>query len=127
MCFIIRHKTVFSLKTVRAERTVQDIINFIHQHIYSKKALKIEQIARHLHRSKDHLTLYFRQQTGITLKEYISSYKLELVKTRLLYSKLSIAGIAAELDFTDESHLNKLFKRKFGITASAFRKRAGDA
>ena len=119
----IRRQSTFSLKTARAERVVQDIINFIHQNIYSKDALRIENIARHFHKSKDHISLYFKQQTGTTLKKYISAYKLQLVKTRLLYSDLSIASIAAELDFTDESHLNKLFKKKFDVTASAFRRK----
>lgn len=120
----IRRQSIFSLKTARAERVVQDIINFIHQNIYSKDALRIENIARHFHKSKDHISLYFKQQTGTALKEYISAYKLQLVKTRLLYSDLSIASIAAELDFTDESHLNKLFKKKFDVTASAYRKKS---
>jgi AraC family L-rhamnose operon regulatory protein RhaS len=120
----IRRQSIFPLKTPRAERVVQGIINFIHQNIYDKEALRIDNIARNFHKSKDHISLYFKQQTGTTLKEYISAYKLQLVKTRLLYSDLSIASVAAELDFTDESHLNKLFKRKFAVTASAFRKKA---
>lgn len=119
----IRRQVIFPLKTQRAQKTVQDIINFIHQHIYNKEGLRIENIARHFYKSKDHISLYFKTQTGITLKDYILSYKLQLVKTRLLYSDLTIASIADELDFTDESHLNKLFKRKFAMTASAFRKK----
>ncbi|HEY4934987.1 MAG TPA: AraC family transcriptional regulator, partial [Puia sp.] len=118
----IRRQVIFPLKTQRAEKTVQDIINFIHQHIYNKEPLRIENIARHFHKSKDHISLYFKTQTGITLKDYILTYKLQLVKTRLLYSDLTIASVAAEMDFTDESHLNKLFKDKLGITASAYRK-----
>ncbi|HVU94681.1 MAG TPA: AraC family transcriptional regulator [Puia sp.] len=123
----IRRQLIFPLKTPRAERMVQGIVNFVHQHIYDKEALKVKNIAHHFHKSKDHISLYFKQQTGTTLKEYISAYKLQLVKTRLLYSELSISGVAAELDFTDESHLNKLFKRRFGVTASAYRKKAKGA
>jgi AraC family L-rhamnose operon regulatory protein RhaS len=119
----IRRQVIFPLKTQRAQRAVQDIINYIHQHIYNKELLRIENIARHFHKSKDHISLYFKTQTGITLKDYILTYKFQLVKTRLLYSDLTIASVAAELDFTDESHLNKLFKDKLGITASAFKKK----
>ena len=38
-------------------------------------------------------------------------YKLKLVENRLLHSEMRINEIAAELGFTDESHLNKLFKK----------------
>ena len=82
----------------------------------------IVRFARHFHKSKDHLSLYFKKQTGITIKEYITEYKMRLVRTRLLYSDLTIAAIAAELDFTDESHLNKVFRRKYAMTATAYRK-----
>jgi AraC family transcriptional regulator, L-rhamnose operon regulatory protein RhaS len=119
----IKHQIIFPLKTERAQKTVQEIINYTHQHIYNKELLRIENIARYFHKSKDHISFYFKKQTGITLKNYILSYKLQLVKTRLLYSDLTIASVAAEMDFTDESHLNKLFKDKLGITASAYRKK----
>jgi AraC-like DNA-binding protein len=117
----IQEQSIFQLKTGRALRVVREITNYIHQNIYNKENIKVENIARYFHKSKDHISLYFRKQTGTTLKSYIVSYKLELAKTRLLYSDLIISSIAAELDFTDESHLNKLFKKKFGITSKQYR------
>jgi len=119
----IHTHSIFPVKTKRAERVVRDIINYIHQNIYNKENIKIENIARRFYKSKDHISLYFKKQAGITLKDYILSYKLELAKTRLLYSDLPVASIASELDFADESHLNKLFKSKLGVTANAYRKR----
>jgi len=112
----------FPVKTVRAQRVVREIVNYIHQHIYDKEYIRVENIAKHFHKSRDHMSLYFKRQAGITLKEYILSYLLELAKTRLLYSDLPISRIASELNFTDESHLNKIFKKRMGISPNAFRK-----
>jgi AraC-like DNA-binding protein len=81
----------------------------------------VEKIAAHFHKTKDYLSLYFKKQTGENLKDFIINYKLELIKTRLSYSNRTISEIAAELGFTDESHLNKTFKKKFGVTASKYR------
>ena len=47
------------------------------------------------------------------MQQYIIKYKLKLVENRLLHSEMRINEIAAELGFTDESHLNKLFKNIF--------------
>lgn len=47
---------------------------------------------------------------------------MELILTRLKYSDLPISEIAGELNFTDESHLNKTFKAEFGETTKQFRK-----
>lgn len=48
-------------------------------------------------------------------------YKLELVKARLLYTDLTISQIVFELNFTDESHLNKVFKKKYRMTAKQYK------
>lgn len=52
----------------------------------------------------------FKKQTGETLQQYISNYKLRLIETRLLHSDMRISEIAYELNFADESHLNKPLK-----------------
>lgn len=47
---------------------------------------------------------------------------MKLVENRLLHSEMRIYEIVTELGFTDESHLNKLFKKYRGCTPSSFRK-----
>ena len=101
---------------------VHEITAFIQQHIYNKEAIKLEKLAANFHKTSDHLNRYFKQQTGSTIKEYISKYKMSLVQTRLKHSNLTISQIADELGFTDESHLNKVFKISFGMTVSQYRK-----
>ncbi|WP_315823771.1 helix-turn-helix domain-containing protein [Paraflavitalea speifideaquila] len=61
--------------------------------------------------SLHYLGRYFKKQTGETLQQYITHYKLRLIEARLLHSDRRIGEIAAELQFTDESHLNRLFKK----------------
>ncbi|MGF7079619.1 AraC family transcriptional regulator [Mucilaginibacter sp. UYCu711] len=100
---------------------MQDITAYIHQHIYDKELLTMEAIASCFNKSPDYVSVYFKKMASIPLKEYILQYKLNLVKTRLLYSDLNISEIAYELGFTDESHLNKTFKKHSQMTASQFR------
>mgnify|MGYP002445661599 FL=1 len=47
---------------------------------------------------------------------------MKLVENRLLHSEMRISEIVVELGFTDESHLNKLFKKYKGCSPSTFRK-----
>jgi AraC family L-rhamnose operon regulatory protein RhaS len=117
----IRQQVLYPLKRVRTQQMIHEIINYVQQNIYYNDLIKAEQIADHFHKTKDYISLYFKKQTGVNLKDFIINYKLELVKTRLLYSDLTISEIAAELGFTDESHLNKTFKKKFGQTANHYR------
>ncbi|MFH6935976.1 helix-turn-helix domain-containing protein [Flavobacterium sp. FlaQc-30] len=99
-----------------------DIINYIQQFIYDKESLRLEVMAGYFKTSPDHLTRIFKSDIGKTIKEYVIDYKIELIKTRLKFSTLSVSEIAYELNFTDESHLNKLFKNKFGVSVAEFKK-----
>jgi AraC-like DNA-binding protein len=102
----------------------QDIIQYIHQHIYDPEKLKAEHIAANFNISLNYISEYFKKHTGENLLQYITSYKLQLVETRLQYSALRISEIAYELGFTDESHLNRTFRKYRGMSPSAFRKTA---
>ena len=72
--------------------------------------------------SEGHLSRYFKLQSESTIKEYIIRYKLEIAMARLKYSDLTMSEIAIELNFTDQSHLNKAFKNAIGKTAKQFKK-----
>jgi AraC-like DNA-binding protein len=112
------------LKQTGVKNIIHEITTYIQQHIYQKELLKLDGLALQFHKTPDHLNRYFKKQTGLTLKTYINRYKLNLVETRLRYSDLTISEIANEMSFTDESHLNKVFKAAYGKTAKSYRKAA---
>lgn len=101
---------------------VLDILHYIQENIFSPENLKIDVIGAHLGISQAYLGKYFKKQTGETLKQYIINYKLRMVETRLLHSDMRINEIVYELNFTDESHLNRLFRKYKGLNPSEFRK-----
>ena len=72
--------------------------------------------------SESYLGRYIKKHTNETMQQYILSYKLKLVESRLLHSQMRINEIAEELGFTDESHLSKFFKKNKGCSPSSFRK-----
>ena len=109
-------------KKQNPKNKIHEITAYIQQNIYNKELIKIENLAMHFNRSADHLSRYFKTQTGRTIKYYITRYKLNLIQTRLKFSDLSVSEIAHEMNFTDESHLNKMFKNVFGRTVTQFKK-----
>ncbi|ASZ13432.1 AraC family transcriptional regulator [Chitinophaga pendula] len=118
----IQAKMLLANNVVNGQETAVDILHYIHTHIYDPELLKAEQIARHCNISPNYLSEYFKRKHGDSLQQYIMGYKLKLVETRLQYSNMRIGEIAAELGFTDESHLNRAFKKYKGSSPSAFRK-----
>jgi len=102
---------------------VLEILHYIQENIYDPKQLKANVISEQFNISLHYLGKYFKKQTGETLQEYISNYKLRLIEARLLNSDMRINEIADELHFSDESHLNKVFRKHKGINPSEFRKK----
>jgi AraC-like DNA-binding protein len=102
--------------------TILEILHYIQQNIFEPKMLKAEKLSVHFGISIHYLGKYFKKQTGETLQGYISNYKLRLIETRLLHSDMRINEIAYELSYTDESHLNRAFKKFKGISPSEYRK-----
>jgi AraC-like DNA-binding protein len=102
---------------------ILQIINYIQSHIYDAEALRVETIAARFRLSANYLSEYFKKHTGESLQQYIVQYKLKLVESRLLHSDMRISEIAEELNFTDESHLNRMFKKYRHTTPNEYRKR----
>lgn len=106
----------------QSETKIMEILEYIQSNIYDPAKLTADVISKQFGISETYLGRYFKKHLNETLQDYIINYKLKLVVNRLLYSDMRIGEIAYELGFTDESHLNKTFKKHKGSTPSAFRK-----
>ncbi len=102
--------------------TIINILNYIQESIYDPEKLRAEIIADHFGIADGYLSRYFKKHTGESIQQYIINYKLKLVETRLQHSDMRINEIVNELGFTDESHLNRLFKKYKGLNPTAFRR-----
>lgn len=110
------------LKKKGTDEIALKMVGYLHQHIYNPEMLRAEQISSEFGISLNYLSEYFKKHTGETLQQYITNYKMRLVETRLQHSSMRISEIAYELNFTDESHLNKMFKKHKGVNPSDYRK-----
>lgn len=106
---------------------VLDVLDYIQQHIQSPDRLRARAISRQFNISLSYLGRYFKKQTGETLQEYIGKYKVRLIEIRLANTDMRINEIARELSFTDESHLNRIFKKYKGISPSEYKKQNSPA
>lgn len=67
-----------------------------------------------------------KKKRGITLRQYIISYRLKMAKNLLTLTDKSIGEIAEECAFTDSSYFTKAFKAEFGIAPKAYRNEIAD-
>ncbi len=105
------------------ETKALDILQYIQNYIYESDMIKSEVIAKHFDISESYLGRYFKKHTNETMQQYIINYKLKLIESRLLHSNMRIGEIALELGFSDESHMNKIFKKQHAVSPSEYRKK----
>lgn len=66
-----------------------------------------------------HLSRIFSKYTGVPPHTYQTQIRLKKA-TDLLASGMSIAEVASETGFCDQSHFQRAFKKKFGITPGQY-------
>ncbi len=97
---------------------LQQIIDYIHGYLDSD--LSLNELAASIQMSPHYFSRLFKQTTGFTPHQYVINCRIEKAKDLLKQGKLSIAEIAKEVGFVDQSHLHRCFKRKVGITPKSF-------
>lgn len=70
-----------------------------------------------------YISKVLKDKKGITLHQYIISYRLKEAKRMLEMTEKSAAQIAEETGFTDASYFAKSFKSAFGETPKEYRNR----
>lgn len=101
---------------------VTKLLTYINENINKPELLKVEQLAKTFLLSPTYLSEFFRKKVKMSLREYTIKAKLKLVEIRLLNSDYTLTEIAAELSFTDVSHLSKTFKKYTGMSIREFKK-----
>lgn len=82
--------------------------------------LDIDELADDCGWSACHLIRIFRRETGMTPHAYLMERRLCHAKTRLA-GRAAIGSIALDSGFTDQSHLTRRFRTRFGLTPGQYR------
>ncbi len=100
-------------------RAVRRATEFIHANL--AEGVCLADIARAAGLSTFHFVRVFRNAKGVTPYRYCLQARIERVKGLLLESEDSLAAIAIDAGFSDQSHMSKVFRRLTGMTPRAYR------
>jgi AraC-like DNA-binding protein len=108
---------LLSLQQPREEQ----LLSYIHNHIYDPAKTQIRTIAEHFNISPKYFSAYFKRFAGVNYRDYLNRYKTSLIEKRISQGQSTLKQIADEFGFIDESHLSHFFKRHSNVTPGEYR------
>jgi AraC-like DNA-binding protein len=114
-----------SVQTLRpASDAVVDLITRYLQDNYDRP-LSIKDVVSQVHLSERHARRLFLEATGKSIKQYLTSLRLDIAKQRLLSERASVSEIAFAVGFSDVRHFSTTFHQSVGVTPTEFREKGG--
>jgi hypothetical protein len=92
-----------------------------------ERQITLENIAEISGYSASHLEKLFRDHLGCSPLYYLHKLRLERSKQLLSATEFSLADIAAQTGFKNDRSLMYLFKKRFGMSPTEFRRKAKNA
>lgn len=82
----------------------------------------LERIAADVDRHPSHVAREFRRHYGATIGEFARRRRLEDAAAELRAGRRSLAEIAGDAGFYDQSHFSNAFRATFGVTPARYRR-----
>ncbi|MBX3180896.1 MAG: helix-turn-helix transcriptional regulator [Candidatus Hydrogenedentes bacterium] len=101
-----------------AQHAFRAVEEYIHAHLDQNIALA--DLAGVAHLSEFHFARLFKQTTGMPPHQFVIHQRVERAKRLIAAEQLSLAQIAIEVGFSDQSQLTRHFKRLVGVTPKRF-------
>ena len=98
---------------------VQKARQYIDRH--KMEPITLSDVAKASGASVFHFCKVFKKSTGIKFTNYVARVRLEDAKTQLLNPNRRISEVAYDVGFQSLTQFNRMFKRIFGQSPSAFR------
>jgi two-component system response regulator YesN len=126
--FIVKRKLVLDiiklLKKIRLQKTntSSKLVNHARQliHVHFEQELSVKWLADQLYISPYYLMHIFKETTQMTVKDYVSFYRIEKAKEYLRADKYKIYEVGAQVGYPDPQYFSQIFKKYTQLSPRQF-------
>lgn len=122
----LREKTAQYFEDARNSQPENSTIFMIKDYIsrnYMNDALSVKDISSHVYLSTSYVCTFFKSETGQTLNQYLTEYRMEKAKQLLADPRYKISEISSKVGYTDGNYFGKSFKKYSGFSPSEYREK----
>jgi len=84
--------------------------------------LTITGMADMININSNYLSKIFKEEMGISIKQFLTKFRLGVAATKVRLSRKTFKEIASETGFDDSLYFSKLFKKQYNCSPSEYRK-----
>jgi AraC-like DNA-binding protein len=110
-----------SRKSLLPYSQISQAVDYIRAH--HREKITVEQLAQRAGLSSRQLHRKFREVFGMSVQEFLAKTRIQTASDALMGTSQSIAEIAQEFGFCDQSAFTQQFRKHTGMTPLKFRKR----
>lgn len=103
----------------RRSRFIDEAIHFMADHL--EQSITLDQLARHVGLSRQHLIEVFREATGFPPIDYFLRMRIQRAGQLLDLTDLTVKQVGSALGFHDPYYFSRLFKKITGLSPTQYR------
>ena len=122
----LKEKTAQYFEDARNSQPENSTIFMIKDYIsrnYMNDTLSVKDISSHVYLSASYVCTFFKSETGQTLNQYLTEYRMEKAKQLLSDPRYKISEISSKVGYTDGNYFGKSFKKYSGFSPSEYREK----
>ncbi|MNO34987.1 HTH-type transcriptional regulator YesS [compost metagenome] len=122
ICDLIEEKNNW-INLQKHNKVIEKVQGYIRDH-YTEPNLSLESASEFSELSSSYLGKLFKVITGNSFSEYLNHTRLEKARVLLITTNETAAKISESVGMYNATYFSTLFKRKYGISPSAYREQA---
>ena len=103
-------------------KVIENIKEYVKGHL--RGDIKLQELAEHVALNKTYMCTVFKQETNLTIWNYIVLERMTLAREKLLNTTDKVYEIANFVGYEDVNYFSTLFRKHFGMSPLDYRKRA---
>lgn len=106
-------------KNTKASQLIEKVKKYILDN-YHDDELDINKMAKSLFVNYGHLCFIFKRETGITINEYLTKFRIKKAKELIDSGNQLVVGVAKKVGYADANYFGKCFKKYYGLAPSKY-------